>query len=202
MSEVNTNRKNRGRRPTGGNNVKDSILKAASDLFARQGYDRTSLRHIASAAEVDPSLILHYFGSKKKLFVTSMAPLLEGPRRLPTALEGDSKNIGERLATMFVKLIANDETQKLMLGMFRSVSSDTESASVLQEFVEDAIMTTIEEYLPGPNKRLQANILGSQMIGIFVARYIVKVEPLASIDDDQLIKYLAPRIQAHFIPMA
>lgn len=199
MSEVNgTRKKSSGRRPAG-SHAKENILRAAGDLFAHQGYDRTSLRQIASQAKVDPSLILHYFESKKKLFVTSMAPLMEGPRQLPEALQGDIESAGERLATIFVRLISDSETQKLMLGMFRSVSSDNGSADALRQFVEDTIMRVIEEYLPGPNRQLQANILGGQLIGIFVARCVVKLEPIASIDDDQLIKYLAPRLQSHFL---
>lgn len=202
MSGVNsTNKKRVGRRPAA-SNAKEAILKAASSLFASQGYDRASLRHIASVAEVDPSLILHYFGSKKNLFVTSMAPLMEGPRMLPEALRGDNDTAGERLAAKFVALISDGQTREMMLGMIRSVSSDAAAADALRQFVEDAIMKTIEEFLPGPNKRLQANILGGQLIGLFVARYIVKLDPIASIDDDQLVKYLAPRLQAHFLPIS
>jgi hypothetical protein len=141
---------------------------------------------------------LHYFGYKKKLFVTAMAPLMEGPRLLPKTLEGDIDTVGERLASTFVGLISHAKTQEMMLGMFRSANSDAGAADALREFVEDAIMKAIEAYLPGPNKKLQANILGGQIIGLFVARYIVKLEPLASIDDAQLVKYLAPRLQAHF----
>lgn len=201
MNEVNrTGKKSSGRRP-GDSTAKEGILRTASSLFARQGYDKTSLRQIASTAQVDPSLILHYFGSKRKLFVTSMAPLMEGPKLLPEALSGNDNTVGERLAAMFVNLLSTGETQKMMLGMFRSASSDADAADALRQFVESAIMKTVEEYLPGPDKKIQANILGSQMIGIFVARYIVKLEPIASIDDDQLIKYLAPRLQAHFLPL-
>lgn len=198
MNEVNSaTKKSSGRRPKG-NAAKDDILRAASSLFASKGYDKTSLRLIASVAEVDPSLILHYFGSKKKLFVTSMAPLMEGPKLLPQALHGDIDAAGERLAKAFVTLTSSNETREMMLGMFRSASSDTGAADALHQFVEDTIMKAIEPYLPGPNKKLQANILGGQMIGVFVARYIVKLEPIASINDDELIRYLAPRLQAHF----
>lgn len=147
---------------------------------------------------MDPALILHYFGSKKKLFVASMAPLMEGPRMLPEALKGDSDTAGERLAIAFVGIMGDSQTREMMLGMIRSASSDAAAADTLRQFVESAIMKAIEEYLPGPNRQLQANILGSQMIGLFVARYIVKLEPVASIDDSQLVAYLAPRLQAHF----
>ena len=121
---------------------------------------------------------------------------------LPEALRGDNDTAGERLASKFVALISDGQTREMMLGMIRSVSSDAAAADALRQFVEDAIMKTIEEFLPGPNKRLQANILGGQLIGLFVARYIVKLDPIASIDDDQLVKYLAPRLQAHFLPIS
>ena len=198
MSEVKTGtKKPSGRRPAG-SGAKQHILAAASELFASQGYDRTSLRQIASSAKVDPSLILHYFGSKKRLHVASLLPLMEGPKQLPTTLQGDIDNVGERLARMLVGLMQDTSARTLLLSLFRSISSDGESAEALQQFVQLTVMDTVEPYLPGPDKKLQANILGSQIIGIFIARYIIKIEPLATIDDRQLIAYLAPRLQSHF----
>jgi len=189
--------KSTGRRPAG-DDTKGKIIAAAQDGFARAGYDRTSLRQIATAAGVDAALIVHYFGTKQQLFIKAMMPIFDGPKRLPNALDGDTETIGFRLATLFVEIMMNPSSQQLMLGIFRSVSSEEQAAEMLRSFIRQAIMERIKQYLPGPNKDLQANILGSQLIGIFVARYIVKVEPIANVDKDELIQYLAPRLQAHF----
>ncbi|HEY2003693.1 MAG TPA: TetR family transcriptional regulator [Candidatus Saccharimonadia bacterium] len=198
MSEVNSiSGKSLGRRP-GPGDAKEAIVEAARVQFAKNGYDRTSMRQVAAEASVDPSLIVHYFGTKQRLFIESMLPLFEAPKLLPVALAGDKGTIGLRLATLFIKMTSDMSVQKLMLGVFRSVSSEEEASKMARNFVQDGIMDLVEQYLPGPNRKLQANILGGQMVGLFVARYIIKVEPLVSASPDELIEYLAPRLQAHF----
>jgi AcrR family transcriptional regulator len=198
MSDVKSTSGNTiGRRP-GGEDTKSQIVAAAQACFAQEGYDRTSLRKIAVQAGVDPALLLHYFGSKQQLFMAAMLPLFTGPQLLPGALEGDDKTRGLRLATLFITLISEPSVQTLLLGLFKSVSSENEAAALLRSFVHEAVITRIEPFLPGPNRGLQANIIGSQLLGIFIARYIVKIEPIASADTKELIEYLAPRLQAHF----
>jgi len=198
MSTVNNiSGKSLGRRPAG-EDTKGKIIAAAQSGFAEYGYDRTSFRQIAATAGVDPALVVHYFGTKQQLFVAAMLPLFEVPKLLPDALAGDRASIGHRLANLFVTLITNEATRKLMLGMFRSVSSEEQAASIVRNFVQGAIVDQVQQHLPGPNQALQANIVSGQLIGIFVARHIVKIEPLASVSNEELIEYLAPRLQAHF----
>lgn len=185
-------------RPVGGSDAKQKIIEAARIQFAKGGYDRSSLRQIASRADLDPSLIVHHFGSKQKLFVESMLPLFEGPKFLPSTIKGDPSSRGMRLATLFVTFSSEPSTRDLMLGLFRSANSEDQAAQMFREFIQNNITEIIEHQMPGPNKKLQANILSSQMIGMFIAKYIVKIEPLASASNQELIEYLAPRIQAHF----
>lgn len=192
--------KSPGRRP-GRHNTKAIIVAAAQTLFATSGYDRTSLRHIAKLADVDPALIAHYFGTKQKLFVESMLPLYEGPKLLPDVLKGDSQFIGERLAGLFVMMTGDPQRLKLVTGMMRSISSEQQAADIAREFMQQSIMRIVEAYVPGPNKKLQANLVASQLMGVFMTRYIMKVEPLASATTEELVAYLAPRLQAHFEPL-
>jgi len=198
MNSVNSiSNKNVGR-PAGGSDAKEKILEAARTLFADSGYDRTSLRQVATRAGVDASLIMHHFGSKQQLFVAAMVPLFEGPKRLPDALSGDRHGIGRRLATLFATITSHPPTRELMLGLFKSASSEEQAAAMLRTFAQEMILRNVESYLPGPNRKLQTNILGAQIIGTFFARYVIKIEPLAGASTEELIEYLAPRLQAHF----
>lgn len=186
-----------GRRP-GGEDTRAKIVTAAQTQFAAEGYGHASLRQIGSLAEVDPALIIHYFGTKQRLFAEAMLPLFEGPKLLPAALEGSKNGIGLRLAELFVKMTSQPSAQKLMLGLFRSASSEERAAEMIRSFIQTGIIDRVEKFLPGPNKKLQANILGGQMVGIFITRYVLKVEPIANVTAEELIAYLAPRLQAHF----
>ncbi|MDR0872657.1 MAG: TetR/AcrR family transcriptional regulator [Prevotellaceae bacterium] len=48
--------------------VKDRILKAARELFVQNGYNGTSIRDIATAADANIAMVNYYFGSKENLF--------------------------------------------------------------------------------------------------------------------------------------
>lgn len=82
------------------------ILAAARQLFAREGYDRVTVRAIAAAAAANPALISRYFGSKQQLFGAVIAeafrsrrlldgPVAELPRRLAEFCLGD-RSAGDR----------------------------------------------------------------------------------------------------------
>lgn len=45
------------------------LLHACADLFARQGYDRTSINDIAAACGVSKALIYHYYPNKEQLLI-------------------------------------------------------------------------------------------------------------------------------------
>lgn len=198
MSDVNNiSNKKLGRRP-GNSDARKDILIAAQNLFALYGYDRTSMRKVAAAAAVDPALVVHYFKTKQQLFIESMLPLFELPKQLPNMLQGDRETIGLRLAQLFVGMTSEPSVRTLMLGMFKSVSSEEAAAKMLHTFVQGAIIEQVEPFLPGQQKKLRANLLGSQLVGLFITRYIIKLEPIASASDDVLIGELADRLQSFF----
>ena len=57
-----------GRKPTKGERTAQRILDVAEDLFARQGYDGTSLRQIADGAGIREPGLYNHFGGKQALY--------------------------------------------------------------------------------------------------------------------------------------
>ena len=55
-------------KPTKSDRTRAAILAAARELFAAQGYERTTVRDVAAKAEIDPAMVIRYFGSKDGLF--------------------------------------------------------------------------------------------------------------------------------------
>lgn len=92
------------RRP-GRNSSRGQILLIAQKLFADRGYDRTTLRRVATASGVDPALVSYYFKSKQELFMEAVLPIYEPQLKLPNFLEGDKSSIGTHLAN-YIELIA------------------------------------------------------------------------------------------------
>jgi AcrR family transcriptional regulator len=194
---MNTKSKHTGRR-SGQTNTKVDIILVAQTLFSENGYEKVSLRSIARESDVDPALISHYFKSKQELFMESMLPLFEAPRRLTNELDVPRKEMGISLAKLFVSLISNEKSKKLLVGIIRSSTSDEQAAKMMNRFITENVASVIKQKINKEDASLYSNLIGSQFVGIVMAREIIKIEPLASLNEDDLIKYLAPKLQIYF----
>jgi AcrR family transcriptional regulator len=186
-----------GRRP-GASGTRQAILEAARGAFADRGFERTTIRGVAAAAGVDPALVLHYFASKQGLFQAAMRPPFEPRSALPPLLAGDRAGLGERLARFVVGLLEGEESRRRMLGIIRAAASDDEAAAMLRAMIEDEVLGTIARGLDLPDARLRASLMGVHVVGLAMARYVVRVEPLASLPAEEVVAWLAPVLQ-HFL---
>jgi AcrR family transcriptional regulator len=185
-----------GRRP-GDGDTRGLILTAARSAFAAAGYDATSLRGIARAAGVDSALVVHYFGSKDRLFAAVMR-LPEGFVEKAAALAAQGEDgLGERLIRFFLGMWEDPVTQGPMLALVRSAVANERAAATLRGFVGDALLGRIAAALPVSDRRLRATLAGSQLIGLAMLRYAVGVEPLASADVETVVAWLSPTLQRY-----
>jgi AcrR family transcriptional regulator len=185
-----------GRRP-GRSGTREAILEAARGAFARGGYDRATIRDIAAAAGVDPALVHHYFADKEGLFIAAMELPLDPERILAAVTGGDPQRTGERIASLLLLLWDNTETRNPLLALVRSAVSNEEAARMLREFVAAAIFTRVAKELGVPDAPLRASLVASQIIGLAIGRYIVRIEPLASAPRQTLVAAIAPTIQRY-----
>jgi AcrR family transcriptional regulator len=183
-----------GRRP-GESGTRDAILRAARERFAEQGYDRTSLRQIALDAGVDPALVTHFFGSKQRLFVTVVELPFDPAEVLPRLLAGDPARVGERLAGFFLGVLESPEGRSRVIGLVRAAASEPEAARLVRELVTRELFAPVAEHLGAEDAPLRASLLGAQVVGLVMARYVVGVEPLASTAPATVAAILAPVLQ-------
>jgi AcrR family transcriptional regulator len=120
-------RKKAGRRP-GQSGTREAILSAAGKQFAERGYDRTTIRSVATEARVDAALVLHYFRSKQRLFLTVVELPFEPAAVLPGLLAGDRRRVGERLARLFVSALDDADARNRWTGMIRAAASEPAAA--------------------------------------------------------------------------
>jgi AcrR family transcriptional regulator len=185
-----------GRRP-GDSGTRDAIQAAAREQFARQGYDRTSMRSVALAAGVDPTLVSHFFGSKQRLFAEVMELPFDPSAVLPRILEGDPTTIGTRLATFLVSVLQTPEGQARLTGLVRAAASEDAAAAVVRERVAREILAPLAAGLGSDRPELRGSLVGSQVVGLVMARHVVKVEPLASLPPDRVIALIGPTLQRY-----
>jgi AcrR family transcriptional regulator len=185
-----------GRRP-GESGTREAIAEAARRQFADAGYERATIRGIAEAAGVDPALVLHFFGSKQKLFLSVMTLPFEPEEVMPEILGGPRSQIGTRLAKFAVSMLEDPQAGDVMTGIIRSAAAEPEAARMVRDLIAVRIIGTIAESLEVADARLRANLVQSQIVGLILARYILRVEPLASMEPEALIAALAPNLQRY-----
>jgi AcrR family transcriptional regulator len=186
----------RGRRPAG-EDTRGAIVEAARVEFAARGYEGTTLRGVARAAGVDPRLVHHYFESKADLFIAAM-DLPGRPQDLVPLIVGPGPDgIGERLVRFFFSVWETEAGRQRLPAMLGSVLTNPEGARMFREFLTEELFGKIAASLPVDRPQLRASLAASQMVGVAMCRYVVRIEPIASADIDDLVPLLAPTIQRY-----
>ncbi|MEU1476309.1 TetR family transcriptional regulator [Streptomyces sp. NPDC001668] len=178
--------------------TRDRILDAAREEFSERGYEKTSVRGIAKAAGVDSALVHHYFGTKEQVFEAAVevaaAPALSAPDALA---EGPVEDVGERLTRFIFGVWENPATRMPLLAIVRSAVNNETAATVFRRLVASQLLRRIADQLDLPDAELRAELAAAQLVGTAMLRYVIKVEPLASVDVEQIIARVAPVVQNH-----
>lgn len=186
-----------GRRP-GQSGTREAILAAARRQFAELGYDRTSLRQVALEAGVDPGLVRHFHGTKQELFVAVVELPIDPATALPALLTGDRDAMGERLATFLLEVIESDPVGSPIISLARAAASEPAAARMVRDLVTTRILAPLTQAIGADDAALRASLLGSQVVGLTFARYVVGIEPLASMPREQVAAAIAPTMQ-HYL---
>jgi AcrR family transcriptional regulator len=187
-----------GRRP-GDSGTRDAIRAAAREQFAQQGYDRTSMRSVALQAGVDPTLVSHFFGSKQRLFAEVMQLPFDPAAVLPHILAGDRSGIGARLAGFILTMLSHPEGAERMTGLVRAAASEDAAAAAVRERVSRDILAPLAAGLGSDRPELRGSLAASQMVGLVMARHVVRIEPLASLPSEQVVALIAPTLQRYLV---
>lgn len=190
-------RKRTGRRP-GVSGSRQDIIDAARSKFAERGYEGATIRSIAMDAGVDAALIHHFFETKEGVFAAAMQDAFHPGELLPDVLEPGIDGLGERLVRMFLDLWDTQPTRDALLAIIRSAVSHPDAARLLRGFVSTELIGRVAHALDRPEPDLRAALVGSQLVGLALMRYIVGVEPVASLDKEQLVRIVAPTVQ-HYL---
>lgn len=176
---------------------RDAVLAAAKQRFATEGYEKTTLRAIATDAHVDPSMVLYLFGSKEELFRESLRLILD-PEVLVAALTGDADDepdIGTRMVRTYLRIWETPDTAASMRAMLQSATSNTDANEAFRGFMQNYVLTAVSGVLGGGEQaRLRAMLGASTLVGIAMLRYIIQVPPLTTLSPDEVVKLAAPTV--------
>lgn len=186
----------RGRRPAG-QDARGAILEAARAEFAERGYDAASVRSVARRAGVDPGTVRHWFGDKAALLPAALGLAEVSPHRfVRQVVDGPLDTLGERLLRAALTMWDDVGGDALRVGI-PAVLGNPELRPVLPGFLLAEILGPIAGLLPPDEAAIRTSLLGSQMVGLAMARYVVGLEPLASLPHDDVVAAVAPTLQRY-----
>lgn len=182
-------------RPRGSaRNRQEQILKAATKQFADIGYDKTTIRSVAEAAEVDPKLVMHYFKNKQKLFMASVKVPSEVGAALTILKLTPRASWGKRMADV-IWLAQKSGAFQTLVGIIRASSSEPEAAAMFKEFYLENMLVPMINQLEVDNKELRAIMMSSLMAGFVFTKEIVGVSDFSKARDKQQKQLFAAMIQ-------
>ncbi|HEX2804589.1 MAG TPA: TetR family transcriptional regulator [Kineosporiaceae bacterium] len=186
----------RGRRPAG-EDTRQAIVDAARTEFATRGYEGTTMRGVARAAGVDARLVHHYFDGKDEVFAAAMELPVRPREIVDQIINGSVEELGERLVRFFFAVWDAPAGRERIVALLASALTSQDAARLLREFLAREIFGRVAAELGSDDPQLRAALAASQMVGVIVARYVVKIEPLASADQEDLVPILGPTIQRY-----
>lgn len=189
-------RRGRKGRPAGSPPNREAILAAARAHFTELGYDSATLRGIAAQAGVDPALVLHYFGSKDRLFAAAMELSIVSAEEIPELLGDDVDGLGERVLRLVLhSWEKSSDPANPMVALLRSAAGHEAAVRMMRGFITREVLSRVAARFEIPQPELRAALIGSQLIGLAMARFVLHLEPIASADTEMLVGCYAPTLQ-------
>jgi AcrR family transcriptional regulator len=186
-----------GRRP-GGPDTRGEILAAARVEFSDRAFDGASIRSIAARAGVDPALVHHYFGTKEQLFLAALDIPFVPSEVAAQIVAGPIDTVGERAVRTFLLTWGDPVKRAPILALLRSAMTHDVAAALLRQFASRVMLARVVEGLDIADREIRVEAAVSHLLGIAIMRYVVKIEPIASASDEELVALVGPVIQRYF----
>ena len=196
MPAANTRRRRPGR-PAGNSDTRDRILASARELFARNGIGSTSIRAVAAAAGVDSAMVHHYFGTKEKLFAAAVHIPIDPMDVIGPLLEVPVEELGYKLPSILLPLW-DSEIGAAFIATLRSILPGSD-VNLIRSFIQDVIAVEVGARVDDPpgSGAIRIQFVASQLVGVVMARYILELEPFASLPAEQIARTIAPNLQRY-----
>ncbi|WP_369246633.1 TetR family transcriptional regulator [Streptomyces sp. R41] len=171
--------------------TRTAILAAARERFAADGYERATIRAIAKDARIDPSMVMRYYGSKEGLF----AAVLDVDLRLPDPAGIDPHDVGRVLVSHFLDLWEENE---VLTAMLRVGVTNQAGAERMQGIFKDQLSPVAQRACPDPEQApTRAALCASQLLGLALARYVLRIEPAVALHREEIVAWLGPTVQRY-----
>jgi AcrR family transcriptional regulator len=173
------------------------IVAAARDEFAEHGWAGTTIRAVARAADVDPALVYHYFGSKEGLLDAATNPPQKWLESVAKVWTTPIERLGAALITLLLTSWADNEIGPTLRAILQTAAHEPATREKLRRVVEGSLMGVSALGSDERDRLVRSGLISSQMMGFALMRYVWKIEPIASMTEDEAIAAIAPNLQRY-----
>jgi AcrR family transcriptional regulator len=157
------------------------------------------MRAVAAEAGVDPALVHHYFGTKQRLFLEAVDFPIDAMRSIDELAIDDVDHVGDRLVRFALRLWDDPQVLPRLLGVLRSAVTDPEAARMLGVLFTRQGPVQLVRAIGSDHPDLRAELVGTQLVGLAIARHVLGVEPLASADHETIVAAIGPTMQRYLV---
>lgn len=175
--------------------TRHAILEAAQKLFYEKGYDGASVRQIAKEVPIDPAMIMRYFGSKDGLFSAAVVIDL----KLPDPNSIPREKAGEGLVRHFLNFWEGDRSAIGLPILLRSAVSNQDASDKIHAVFAKQVAPTVAGLTGADDADTRAGLIVSQLFGLALCRYILKLPPVVDMTEDEIIARIGHVVQGHLL---
>ena len=173
------------------------ILHEARASFAEHGYAGTTVRAVARAADVDPALVYHYYNSKEGLLDAATTPPRSFLDQIVTAWQTPHDELGEQLVRRTLRNWENPDHGPALKAILQIAGNEPATREKLRAIIEQSMMGPSAQALDESERLVRSSLIASQLMGLAFMRYVWKIEPIATMTEDDLATAIAPTIQRY-----
>lgn len=180
--------------------IRDAAVAAARSAFAAGGYARTTYKGLAAAAGVAPTVLRKYYDNKEAIFAAALKLPTDPAGAVPALLAPGIDGLGERVVRLTMDILEDPQVRDDLVSMVRGGASAAALTKSMQSYLEVAVIDRVVAAVGVPDARMRGALISSYLIGIVAGRYVARIEPLASASEEQVVRMVAPTIQALLDP--
>jgi AcrR family transcriptional regulator len=173
------------------------ILTAARRAFAETGWAGTTMRAVAREADVDPALVYHYFGSKEGLLDAATDPPQRWLHDVARTWTTPVPELGTELLRLMLVAWEDGEIGPVLRAVLQTAAHEQSTREKLRRVVEASLMGVSQLGADEEDRAVRSGLISSQLMGLAMMRYVWRIEPVASMSDDELVTAVAPTLQRY-----
>jgi AcrR family transcriptional regulator len=174
------------------------ILDAARSEFAEHGWAGTTIRAVARAADVDPALVYHYFGAKDALLDAATTPPQKWLDAVAETYATPTPELGRQLLRLMLDSWSDEQIGPTLQAIVLTAAHEPKTRQKLRMIVERGLIGAFTLATDEGERLRRTGLIASQLLGLALTRYVWKIEPVASMTDDEVLAAMAPNLQ-HYV---